>query len=152
LVGVIAGVASAAAREAAFRLQAANSAARDIIVIPLDPNSGRLTAAVAEQTWRNARFVPYTKSGEAWRAIFVSGDVDLAVMIGQEGEDLSQAVAVGEICMARAIKTSAVLLRGDHSGVPDVSDGLRSLRPWTQTLAVIAEPEYLAGLLHALGA
>ncbi len=135
-----------------FRVQAPNSSARDILVVPLDALSGRISEEVAQQNWRNARFVPHSVSGEAWRAALAEGNADLVVMIGQVGENLAQAVAVGETCIEKSLKISGVLLRQPESGLAEVSAALRSLRPWTQTLAVIAEVDYLPGLLHALGA
>jgi hypothetical protein len=144
--------ASRAAREALFRVQVPNSSARDILVIPLDEVSAPLVSAVAEQPWRNARFVSYTPFGEAWRAALDGKDVDLVVMIGQAGENLSQAIAVGETCLSRQIKISGVLVRNLSGNLANVSASLRSMRPWTQTLAVITDADYLPGLLHALGA
>jgi hypothetical protein len=143
---------SRAAREALFRVQAPNSSARDILVIPLDEASAPLVSAVAEQTWRNARFVSHTPFGEAWRSALDEKDVDLVVMIGQAGENLSQAIAIGETCLSRQIKISGVLIRNFGVDLSNVSASLRSLRPWTQTLAVITDADYLPGLLHALGA
>jgi hypothetical protein len=144
--------ASRAAREALFRVQVPNSSARDILVIPLDEVSAPLISEVAEQSWRNARFVPYTPFGEAWRNALEEKHVDLVVMIGQAGENLSQAIAIGETCLSRQIKISGVLLRNLDVDLLNVSASLRSMRPWTQTLAVITDADYLPGLLHALGA
>jgi hypothetical protein len=143
---------SDAAREAGFRVQAPNSSARDILVIPLDEAAGRLVGTVAEQVWRNARFVPFTPLGDAWRTALGKQDVDLVVVIGNAGANLSQAIAIGEICITRQIKVSGVLMRGEEVTLSDMSASLRSMRPWTRTLAVIGEQDYLPGLLHALGA
>jgi hypothetical protein len=143
---------SRAAREALFRVQVPNSSARDILVIPLDEVSAPLVSAVAEQPWRNARFVPYAPSGEAWRSALDERDLDLVVMIAQAGENLSQAIAIGETCLSRQIKISGVLIRTSGVDLSKVSASLRSMRPWTQTLAVITDADYLPGLLHALGA
>lgn len=140
---------SPAAREALFRLQAPNAVAREILVIPLDETCGRRAAEVAAEPWRNARFVPFTQKGEAWRAVLAERSPDLVMLIGRAGTELSQAIALGEICVERRIKIAGVLIR---DGVLDISASLRGLRPWTQTLAVVADAEYLPGLLHALGA
>jgi hypothetical protein len=145
--------ASSWAREARFRLQAPNSSARDILVIPLDAAVAPLVSEVALQPWKNARFAAFSAAGEAWRAALDQhAATDLVVIIGQAGEDLGQAISVGELCINRQIKTSGVLLRHDGVSLPQMSASLRSMRPWTRTLAVIAEADYLPGLLHALGA
>lgn len=143
---------TAAAREARFRLQAPNAAARDILVIPLDPAAGLVLGQVAAQDWTNARFVGFSASGEDWRAALERSPADLVVLLGQAGENLSQVISIGEICLARNIKISGVLLRLQDVPLSQMAASLRNLRPWTQTLAVIAEAEDLSGLLHALGA
>jgi hypothetical protein len=143
---------STAAREARFRLQVPNASARDILVIPVDEAVAPLVEHVSEQPWKNARFVPFSTSGEAWRVELERHPVDLVVVIGQAGENLSQVISIGEICIDRQIKTSGVLVRHDGVSLAQISASLRYMRPWMQTLAVIAETDYFPGLLHALGA
>jgi hypothetical protein len=143
---------SAVAREARFRLQGPNASARDILVIPLDKVVTPLVADISGQDWRNACFAGFSHDGAAWRAELDRRPVDLIVVIGQAGENFSQVISIGEICIDREIKTSGVLLRPQHVPLAQMSAALRSMRPWMRTLAVITEADYLSGLLHALGA
>ncbi len=146
------GLPSDPAREAKFRVQVPNSKARDILVVPLDAASETSAALLAAETWRNARFVAFSAQGQGWREAIERAGLDLVVMIGTVGQDLSQAIPLGEGCIERNIKTSGVLLRPLDVPLAEFSSALRSVRPWTQTLAIISEADYLPGLLHALGA
>jgi hypothetical protein len=143
---------SFAATEARFRVQSPNAAARDILFIPLDEMVAHLVEDMSRQPWKNARFVPFSGSGEAWRVELEQRLVDLVVVVGQAGEDLSQANLIGKICIDRQIKTSGVLLRNDGVSPTQMAASLRSMRPWMRTLTVITEVDDMPGLLHALGA
>jgi len=134
------------AREARYRVQAPNSTARGILVVPLGPAAAASVQALEGQGWRNAKFAA---GGDAWREALDAGGIDLVVMIGQTSESLALAIPVGETCLARGVKISALLLREPGA---DLATALRTLRPWAQTLAVIPDAEDLPGLLHALGA
>jgi hypothetical protein len=143
---------SFAATEARFRVQFPNASARDILVIPLDDMAVHLIEDVSRQPWKNARFVPFSRSGEVWRIELEQRSVDLVVVIGQAGEDLGQVNLIGEICIERQIKTSGVLLQNDGVSSTQMAATLRSMRPWMRTLTVITEADDMPGLLHALGA
>lgn len=143
---------SPAAQEARFRIQAPNSTARNIVVIPLDEVSSGLVTKTANQPWRNARFVAYAANGEGWRAALAAHDIDLVVIIGQVGESLSQTIAIGETVVTRHIKISGVLIVDEPAQLTALAGSLRSIRPWTHTLAVIGNADDLPELLHALGA
>jgi hypothetical protein len=134
------------------RVRAPNSRARDILVVPLDESCAALTDALAPETWRSTIFVGYSRYGEAWRAVLAAREIDIVVTVGAAGHDLSQAIAIGEQCMHGQTKISGILLRAPELTLAQTSAALRSLRPWTHTLAVIPEADYLPGLLHALGA
>lgn len=136
-------------REARFRIQAPNSSARDILVVPLDDAADAIVAPVIQESWRKARFAPCMPGGEAWRAALAESKPDLIVVIGKVGAEFGQVIAIGETCLVHHIKVSGVLIR--RGGLP-ISSALRSLRPWTQTLAVVSDADYLPELLHALGA
>jgi hypothetical protein len=134
------------------RVRAPNSQARDILVVPLDESCALLTNALSAETWRNTTFVEYSRSGDAWRDVLTGRTTDIVVMVGAAGQELSQAIAIGEHCMHGQMKISSILVRGPDVTLSQISASLRSLRPWTHTLAVIPEADYLPGLLHALGA
>jgi hypothetical protein len=135
----------------AFRVQAPNSSPRDILVVPLDAQSARPAQALSEQAWRNARFVPFGDA-DGWRSALEARRPDVVVMLATAGQNLSRAIAIGELCLTQGVKISGVLMRPDAMTSAEMSAALRSMRPWTQTLAVIGEADYLPGLLHALGA
>ncbi len=143
---------SAATQQARFRVQSPNSSPREILVVPLGEQSDNLLVEVASQPFRNAKFVPYTVSGEPWRNMIMDYHLDLVVMIGHVGENLAQVIPIGETCLSRQVKISGVLIHKNASQVAALSSALRSIRPWTQTLAVVSEADYLPGLLHARGA
>lgn len=143
---------SIAMQQARFRIQSPNSTPRKILVLPLGDQSDHLVTEIADQPYRNAQFVPYTASGEPWRSIITKQNLDLVVMIGHVGENFAQVIPIGETCLVQQIKISGVLIDKNHDGNLALSSALRSIRPWTQTLAVISEVDYLPGLLHALGA
>lgn len=121
-------------------------------MVPLGEQSNHVLEEVAAQTYRNAKFVPYTTSGEPWRSIIMDCQLDLVVMVGHVGEHLAQVISIGETCMSRQVKISGVLIHKNANQVAALSSALRSVRPWTQTLAVVSQADYLPGLLHALGA
>ncbi len=144
--------------ESQFRVQAPNSVARAILIVALDAESGKLGALLVDQDWHNATFVKFmvvdggSVAAESWRTAFDGRNFDLVVMIGTIGQDLAEATAIGETCMLRAVKISGVLMEPENTDPQQVSDCLRLVRPWTHTLAVVGEGQYLPGLLHALGA
>lgn len=70
-------------------------------------------------------------------------------MIGKVGAQLGHVTAIGEICLIHHIKVSGVLIRVRED---QLSDALRLLRPWAQTIAVVPDIDYLPELLQALGA
>lgn len=138
--------------EARFRVQFPNASARDILVVPLDQTVANLVEDLSRQPWKNARFVPFSGSGEAWRVELERRLVDLVVVIGQAGESLGQENFIGKICLDRQIKASGVLLCNDGVSPTQMAASLRSMRPWMRTLTVISEVDDMPGLLHALGA
>jgi hypothetical protein len=147
-----AGHLSVATQQARFRVQFPNSSPREILVVPLGERSDRLLNEVATQPFRNATFVPYTASGEPWRSVILDHHLDLVVMVGHIGENLAQVISIGETSLSRKVKISGVLIHKHADQVASLSSALRSVRPWTQTLSVVSEADYLPGLLHALGA
>ena len=98
--------------------------------------------------------MPPSSSSWSWNPKLIARvkNSDLVVMIGTVGQDLAEATTIGETCMLRAVKISGVLMEPAEADPQQVSDCLRLIRPWTHTLAVVAEGQYLPGLLHALGA
>ncbi|HQT63512.1 MAG: hypothetical protein B7Z75_07335 [Acidocella sp. 20-57-95] len=143
---------SVATQQASYRVQAPNSSPRELLIVPLGEASGKLLELVAQPPYRNAKFVPYTPSGEPWRKTIDERNLDLVVMVGFVGENLAQVIAIGETCIARKVKISSILIHKDASEIVALSSALRSMRPWSQTLAVVSDADYVPGLLHALGA
>lgn len=140
------------AREARYRIAAPNALARALMIVPIDPLAGRLAVEMAADHWENARFVSYAPDGSTWRAALQAEIFDMVVMLATLGQDLVQAIQLGETCIDRNVKISTVLLRPREVPVSALPAALRSVRPWSRTLAVLADDESVPGLLHALGA
>ncbi len=145
--------------ESSFRVQSPNSAARNILVVALEATSARLGLRLDEHPWRRTQFVnfePHNMSNAAgaenWRAALDRTDLDLVVIVGSIGQNLSAVAAIGEACVLKDVKVSGVLVADSEAEPGLISAGLRMMRPWTHTLAVISDGACLADLLHALGA
>ena len=149
---------STSSAESRFRVQAPNAMARDILVIALDEESAKLGTLLAGQPWRRTQFVNFRRDGDApavlqtWLGAMEQRDFDLIVMVGSIGSKLDLAADIGSRCIDGGVKISSVLLAPAAASSRSISAGLLALRPWSVTLAVIAEAEYLPGVLHALGA
>jgi len=145
---------SNSAAQSRFRVQAPNSAPREILVVALDNSCAQLGPMLSGQSWRSATFLNFQDFGASddpgsamsWHSF------DLVVMVGSVGEDLALAKAIGSKALACGIKLSSLLLRGADTSEQEVSAALLELRPWSRTLAVVDSADTLPATLHALGA
>jgi hypothetical protein len=143
------------AAQSRFRIQAPNASPRTILVVALDGDSAAEGARLAEAPWRGTRFVGFEGLGRPRDAKTLDAALegcDLLVMVGKAGRDLSPAEEIGSKCAAAGVKVSGVILASGTETNGQVAAGLGAMRGWTRTLALVVEPDDLAGLLHALGA
>lgn len=145
--------------ESRFRVQAANAAARDILVIALDRESANLGRVLQGHPWRHVTFTGFFMPDGAsapqvssWEASLEATAFDLVVMVGTVVGNPEIVRAVGGRCASRAVKVAAILIGATEADEESLFACLSGLRPWTHTLAVVEDSSDLPGLLHALGA
>jgi hypothetical protein len=146
---------STTAAESRYRVRAPNSVARNILVVALDAESGRLAALFQDLDWRGITFVGFAGKGGVfrdgtWREVAAEMAVDVIIMIATAGHMTEMAQEIGPFALERGIKVSAILLSGG-SDASLVAVSLQQLRPWTRTLTILDDESCLADFLHALG-
>jgi phage FluMu protein gp41 len=157
--------------ESEFRISAPNSTPRNILVVALETGAARLLSGIAKEEWRRASFrssVWLEADGhqdstelKEWFDVVAGHAEDLAdeiaasdivVMVTTAGDPTTGASVIGEACVARSVKTSGIIIQRPTTSREILTQSLRDLRPWTQTISVIGESDMVVDMIHALGA
>lgn len=160
------------AAEAAFRVQAPNSAPRATLVVALDRESLGVVEALGARQWVGAVFfapsffeaeegmaggdVRRWFSSVVGRASDFVQEVDAsnqAVMVATSGGDAQLASVVGDACAATGTKSCALVLHDPTRRMPEaLSATLRQVRPHVSMLSVVSDVGYAEAILDALRA
>src|SRR5579872_86862 len=160
------------AAEARFRIAYPNSQPRSIKIIALDEPSAGVIKHIAGLPWNRATFLTASSfagmpaNRETWSMAKWLNDLagrtkdliaevetaDLVVMVATAGEEGHAASVIGEICHAKGVTTTALLL--DRTGVTEevLSKTLTHLRPYALMIVLASGEEYIQDMLIALRA
>jgi len=146
---------STSAAQSRYRVQAPNSAARNMLVVALDPASRDLGGLFLKQAWQGVTFVGFAEPGERfhdgnWRNAAAASSADVVMMLATPGHRLDVAREIGSFAVERGIKVASILVLQGAAG-DQVAESLQQLRPWTRTLTILNDETYLADFLQALG-
>jgi hypothetical protein len=137
------------AAEACFRVQAPTSSRGIVVVVALDARSAEVAARLAQGSWNHARF-PAPSAINLMSEIEVA---DLVVMIASPGGGNAEAAAaIGQVCSARRIMTTALITGAEHASDEALSQTLAQLRPWSLMVVIAASDDYVEDVLMALRA
>jgi hypothetical protein len=159
-------------REAAFRIQQANSRPRSVKVIALDLASAAIVRELSAREWKNTSFFtavsadwdPKRPAGAPIHAHLVGldgalhdlveeiGAANLVVTIARAGARPEAAAIVAEACGLKRVMITGLLLTAEASSDADVARTLAMLRPFAPMLVVSSEDDYVAAMLTALRA
>jgi hypothetical protein len=155
--------------EARYRINDANSRPRAVSVMALDRPSEALVRRLAQEQWERASFfiasafaaVPRAEAqfstlidlaGRTTGLVTGVGAADLVVMIATAGEVPRAAYAIGEVCSAKGVSTTAVVVAGPSTSDAALSKTLVGLRPWALMLVIASADDCAADILRALRA
>jgi hypothetical protein len=158
--------------EARFRIDAPNSAPRQVVkVVALDQTSETVVASLARRRWNNASFftasafagAPLERgfSVQGWLADLTGrireliGEVDsadLVVMVAAAGQAPQAAALIGEACSLKRVSTTGLILSGPSVTDEMLSMTLAQLRPWSLMLVIANGEDYVEDMLLALRA
>ena len=139
------------AAEARFRIDRPNSQTRAITVLAIDRPSERVVMALSTGDWNRATFLALRTLTPAQLDDQIAG-ADLIVIVATAGEDGHGAARIGEVCSARRVYTTGLILGGTEHSDEALSKTLAALRPWMLMLVIASSPEYVGDMLHALRA
>jgi hypothetical protein len=159
------------AAEARFRIDAPNSAPRQVKVVALDRASETVVASLARRRWNNASFLTASAfagapperdfSMQGWLADLTGrtrdlidevDSADLVVMVAAAGESAHAAALIGEACSLRRVGTTGLILSGPSVADDVLSKTLAQLRPWSLMLVIAEGEDYVEDMLRALRA
>jgi hypothetical protein len=154
---------AATAAEAKFRIDRP-IAGRSARVVALDDVAAAIVRRVAEQPWRDARFLVY-EAPAAGGANGASGDIalratdgslsrlsdeltdaDVALVVATSDDGAEAASAIAQACDRRGIMTAGFIL-GERR---EVGAAVSALRPYAPVLLVTDDEEDIAEVLTAL--
>ena len=110
-----------------FRIEAQPPTGRVVRTINLDTASEREVAELVTNT----------------------ADADLVVMIVSAGTDAHAAAVIGEACSARRVMTHTAIMRAKHATGEALSRTLAQVRPWSLTIVVADEDDYVDDILKS---
>lgn len=156
---------AASADEARFRVAYPNSVARRIKVIALDQPAERVVRRLAGGGWHSATFLTTVKdrshtatdwlsdlAGKALDLLDQVSAADAVVTISTAGENAEDVAIIGEVCHARRIMLTALVI--DPLALPE-AELLRTMAPLrghAAMLVVAKGEEYIEAMLTALRA
>jgi hypothetical protein len=157
--------------QARFRIDAPNSAPRQVKVVALDRVSEVVVTSLAGRRWNGASFLTASAfagaplergfSVQGWLADLTGrtrdliGEIDsadLVVMVAAAGESAQAAALIGEACSLRRVSTTGLILSGPSITDDTLSKTLAQLRPWSLMLVIAEGEDYVEDMLRALRA
>lgn len=156
---------AASADEARFRVTYPNSVSRRIKVIALDTPAERVVRRLARGAWQSATFLTTVKdpshaaadwlgdlAGQALDLLDQVNAADAVVTISTAGENAEDVAIIGEVCHARRIMLTALVI--DPSALPEAQllRTIAPLRSHAAMLVVAKGEEYVEAMLTALRA
>ncbi|HTK14068.1 MAG TPA: hypothetical protein VL402_09710 [Xanthobacteraceae bacterium] len=159
----------ATAEEARFRINAPNSKPRIIRIVALDQPAEETVRRLSMSDWKSASFYSAARynseakdidkngwfcaiSGEAQDAEAEIASADLVVMIGSVGQQEDAARKLSEICRARNVMTTALVVGDQSKTDAALSKTLAQLRPYALMLVIASAEDYVEDMLSALRA
>ena len=139
------------AAEARFRIDRPNSRPRAITVIALDQPSEAVVMELARRPWNGAAFFALRSLDRAQLEAQIDG-TDLVVIVATAGARARDATLVGEVCSAKRVPTTGLVLGGIGSSDEALSKTLAALRPWMLMLVMASSADYIEDMLRALRA
>ncbi|HMK78801.1 MAG TPA: hypothetical protein VK438_04095 [Xanthobacteraceae bacterium] len=152
--------------EARFRVDYPNSTPRRIKIIALDRPAERVVRRLARGSWNAASFMTAVRNegapasgdwlgnlaGEALNLLAEISAADLVVTVSTAGESAEDAAIIAEVCNARAIMLTALVI--DPNALPDAQllRTVTPLRAHAAMLVVAKGEEYVDAMLTALRA
>lgn len=163
---------AASAAEARFRIDAPNSRPRAVKVIALDPPGEAVVKRLSQACWNNASFFTASAfaactrkddhfSMQGWLSDLAGrtkdlvdeiDSADLVVMVATAGEDAQAASLIGEVCSAKQVTTTVLVVTRAETPDAVLAQSLSVLRPWALMLVIASAEEYIADMLTALRA
>ena len=146
------------AAEARFRIAAPNAGPRAMAVVALDERTARLAAELAQEPWSRVTFSTMTADGDLRTLAGEPIDrddliarVDIVQMLLTASEIAEQASRLGDMCLARGVKTSGIVIDEGNVGGPALTRSLQGLRASVMTLSVVGAASDVNEVLQALG-
>ncbi len=163
---------AASAAEARYRIESPNSRPRTIKVIALDRASEDVVKRLSQARWNCATFLTastFEASAQSESRFSMHGwlsdlagrtkdlvdeinAADLVVMVASAGQDAAAASIIGEVCSAKQVMTTVLLLGSVAISNAALSRTLAQLRPWALMLVIASAEDYIADMLAALRA
>ena len=161
-------VAATRAEEQRFRIDRPNSRPRRAVLIGLDHSSRDMIAAlVAEQPERRrsfdlshddlhdaaemSRWLDAASAKTKALSDALAG-ANLVVVIACAGADAQAAAIVGDVCRARGIRMTALVVNAKQHSDGEIAATLAQLRPSSAMVVVADNDVYVADMLQALQA
>ena len=135
------------ATEAQFRVPAAYES-RAVAIVAMDTPSEPVIARLAKSAWNQATFL----NASAPNLLDQIGAADLVVMVATPGTDVPAAPAIGAVCSARRVMTTALVTDAESASEEALSRTLAQLRPWSLMVVVANADQYIEDVLCALRA
>ena len=133
------------AAEARFRIKAPNAGPRAMAVIALDDATARLAAELATLPWSRIAFYVLSAAGDL-RMLD-----EIVQMLLTAGDISEQARQFGDMCLARGVKTSGLVIDEGNVGGPELTRSLQGLRASVMTLSVVGAASDVNEVLQSLG-
>jgi hypothetical protein len=153
------------AEEARFRVDYPNSAPRRIKIIALDKPAERVVRRLANGKWNSATFMTAVKNdesvgidwlsdlaGEALSLLDQMSAADHVVTVSTAGESAEGAAIIAEVCNARRITLTALVIGPVDCPKPQLLRTVAPLRTHASMLVVAKGEEYVEAMLTALRA
>ena len=153
------------AEEARFRIAYPNSAPRRIKVIALDKPAERVVRGLASGDWNSATFMTAMTDGASAGADWLSdlagealslldqmSNADHVVTVSTAGESAEGAAIIAEVCNARHIMLTALVVDPANCPEPQLLRTMAPLRAHASMLVVAKGEEYVEAMLIALRA
>lgn len=153
------------AEEARFRVDYPNSAPRRIKIIALDKPAERVVRRLANGKWKSATFMTAVKNdesvdidwlsdlaGEALSLLDQMSAADHVVTVSTAGESAEGAAIIAEVCTARRIMLTALVIDPVDCPKPQLLRTMAPLRAHASMLVVAKGEEYVEAMLTALRA
>jgi hypothetical protein len=154
------------AEETRFRVDYPNSAPRKIKVVALDEQAEQVVRRLAQRPWSSATFMTRAGAekshavgdwlrnlaGDTLNLLDQVGAADLVVTVSAAGESSEDAAIIAEVCNARGIMLTALLI--EAAAVPErlVLKTMMPLRARASMLVVAKGEDYVEAMLTALRA